>query len=62
MLKFLASPNILVLEVQEQEASHLDLWEPTDSEDSDQSDGGQAQPLPPAGDAAGDAHRIHIRG
>ena len=47
MLKFLASPKILALEDQEQEARNLDFWEPTDSEDSDQHGDGQGQPLPP---------------
>ena len=46
MLKFLASPKIRALEDQEQEARNLDFWEPTDSEDSDQHDDGQGQPLP----------------
>ena len=32
VLKFLASPKILALEDQEQEARNLDFWEPTDSE------------------------------
>ena len=39
--------KILALEDQEQEARNLDFWEPTDSEDSDQQDGGRGQPLPP---------------
>ena len=46
VLKFFAIPKILALEDQEQAARSLDFWEePTDLEDSDQSDRGQ--PLPP---------------
>ena len=32
VLQFLASPKMLALEGQEQEARNLDFWEPTDSE------------------------------
>ena len=47
ILNFLDSPKILALEDQEQEARNLNnFWEPTDSEDSDQQDGGRGQPLP----------------
>ena len=53
MLKFLASPKILALEDQEQEARNLDFLEPTDSEDSDQQYGGHGQPLSPPAEPRG---------
>ena len=46
VLKLLASPKILALEDQEQEARNLDFWELTDLEDYDQQNGGHGQPLP----------------